>query len=1606
MAWLAVLTVVAVLGAGPCQGIIHRQHVHPGCTRTTGEDPACNLTSLLLRQGLNPATLGATRIPTQRLLDCLKNRSRIILPAIVVDLTISFSHHFAFNNGDCGAGMCSCDVELTGPNGSYFQISRLAGAQTRLEMEIKDGAVTVDFDEQKTVTTRCSRLEVEIENKKALTGTESFKLYFQALPNCQRQLQVKCDSAVSVSLCSVTVLCQCVVSVCRISALYQCVVSLCCVIVLCHCDVSLCCVTVLCHCAVSLGCVTVMCHWAVSLCCVTVLCHCAVSLCCVTVLCHCAVSLCCVTVLCPGLVETPGWAEGKRYLNSMDSCVTLHVPPDHVTMVSLVSMDVQMARNNMDCTDSLALYRGANCTGSRQDEGRVICRAQDLAPTLLTTDALSLRFTSNQRVVRTGFRVLYTFHEQSEEPVRLPGGKWNCSVPFYSSFQRHFTCIAQSFCADGRDKVSCPKEEEDLCGPTLVTFGGSCYRLFQPLEATSWTKASQTCSNYGGGLAVLNTPSTLARAAHFITDTAVNKHVFVGLRIASSTTLSEMYQGTWLWSDKTLAVFSPIVFQEVDAPYCAALKDREVTMVTCDRTMDAAFLCETDFTPDHAANDTLIALTPQSAWRTDHVATCRHNHTAHTFLACDVSTNCSALSPDVVLACSHEFSPPVPFFTCRNQLEHVPYTLVCDFRSDCCDGSDEDFCHFPACDSKTEYECADGKQVILFYQCAIGKQVVLFYQCATGKQVILFYQCAVGKQVILFYQCAVGKQCISHDLKCDKRSDCMDGSDEFKCRDSLTQDEVRPRNVTPPASVDFTGTGSFRVTPLNHTACPPTHFGCPGGGYCLPVYVRCNGVNDCPGKEDEMSCDHYTCPGFYRCRHSPICVHRQHLCDGVFQCPQHDDEWLCNVTCPDTCHCYGHAFICRGFFTPDAYPELRYVDASGTGMKPEHFRNNTKLIHLNMRKCEVTSLESLNFPNLQILDLTDNSIQVLDSHIFQLNNLVSLSLAYNPLYDFNAFLHDDSQLSNLIKVNFSGVKLPTWNSTLFNKFPHVQYLDMSRGALSELTEAGFQNLKFLRVLNLQGCSIIKIFPGVFDGLNQLEEVRTDNFKLCCPSVVPEGMDSNNCKAPMNEISSCDALLRADVFRVFLAFYAILALIGNAGSFIYRVCLEGSAVKLGYEVFVTHLSVADFLMGVYLSIIGIADRVYLGDYQWKDSVWTHSVACKTAGFLSLVSSEVSAFLISLITLERLLVIGFPHKSLRFNRLSAHAASLAVWLVGLLLALVPLLPVTSHWEFYSQSGICIPLPITRTEFAGMDYAFGVMIIMNFILFLFIAFGQLLIYWFIRNNTVSCNDSGRKSRDTAIARRLLAVVMTDFLCWFPIGVLGMMARSGVPVSGEINVAIAIFVLPFNSALNPFLYTLNVVMERRRKIVKVKKSQHGGGMAHSQNTTRVFDVVSESRKAEVAYSRQEALQLFTQFLEAGLLTPAQVRRQSWRFLTAQASVTVPYDLRGQGTRGDPYDLRGQGTRGDPYDLTGQGTRGDPYDLRDQGKRGDPYDLRGQGTRCDPYDLRGQGTRGDPYDLRGQGTRGDSYDLRGQGTRGDPYDLVVRGRGVTPTTSGSGDEG
>ena len=617
-----------------------------------------------------------------------------------------------------------------------------------------------------------------------------------------------------------------------------------------------------------------------------------------------------------------------------------------------------------------------------------------------------------------------------------------------------------------------------------------------------------------------------------------------------------------------------------------------------------------------------------------------------------------------------------------------------------------------------------------------------------------------------------------------------------------------------------------QFNPYGDSYCQPTHILCPDNWYCLPVFVRCNGVYDCPGKEDEQGCKDGVCPGYYRCRGSAVCLHPDHVCDGFPQCTEGDDELLCELTCPEHCICLGLALKCS--LTAELPYNIRASDMSGSIVTLSQLLDFVLLVFLDLSSCQMTNITGIYFPNLQTLSLTKNVIKSVSvQDLTHVPNLRHLYLSQNPITAlFQENVNSSISPPAVRTLDLSDVHTPQLNVSIFKVFPSLQTLNLSNSGVIRLLWSGGTSLSKLQTLDTRGCSVLEFPSKLFLGLNDLQQLFADTFKLCCPQVLPARFNPKNCHAPVSEISSCDNLLRLDVYRLFLALFATFALSGNTISLLLRLHGAKANTLSGYSVFVTHLSISDWLMGVYLSIIGVADRLYKNTYLWQDTAWKNSVVCKSAGVLAFVSTEMSAFTICLITLDRFLVIRFPFSQLRFQPRSAHMVCIVHWLLVVLLASVPLFPVYAHWGFYSHSDICIPLPITRGSFAGHNFAFGVMIVLNMILFIVIACGQTAIFSAVRTHKMSSTDMGRKQQDMNIARRLITIATTDFLCWFPVGLLGLLASTGTVVPGEVNVAMATLVIPLNSAINPFLYTMNVVMEKRRRareerIIKFLKSQ-----------------------------------------------------------------------------------------------------------------------------------------------------------------------------------------
>ena len=706
-------------------------------------------------------------------------------------------------------------------------------------------------------------------------------------------------------------------------------------------------------------------------------------------------------------------------------------------------------------------------------------------------------------------------------------------------------------------------------------------------------------------------------------------------------------------------------------------------------------------------------------------------------------------------------------------------------------------------------------------------------------------------------------QCVPQSLRCDGVEDCLNGADERDC--GLTPTGIGG-NPSPPVIVDFTGTGSFTARPLpaghDSDVCPETHFRCPGIGSCLPVFVRCNKVNDCPGLEDEASCDVYQCPGFYRCRYSRVCVHPSHLCDGVFQCPQHDDELLCAFSCPQTCLCYGQAFFCTRSFSANDYPELRFLDAKGSGMKPVEIRNNIMLIYVGLGNCKLTDVQELSLlANLRSLDLSENSLTSLSIELSLLRSLHWLSLAGNPL---GVRLFSDAKLqlsvSHIQTLDLSRVVIPELNSTVFRVFPDLQVLNLSHSGVSAV--AGDFQIPRLHKLDLRGCSLSEFPRSMLTGLEKLRTVYSDDFKLCCPAALPAGFNAHGCTSPVDVVSSCESLLRSRVHSVFVSVAAALALLGNLACFVFLVANRQES-NVACVAFMKHLCVSDGFMGVYLAVIGVANRLYEGTYLWSDIVWTKSVTCKAAGFLSLLSSEMSAFIVFLIALDRLLVVRFPIANRFFDRRLANRACVALWSVAVLLAAMPL---TSQWRVYGYSAICISLPFGEDKDDNDPFSFGVRIVLNCTLLVLAGVQQVLVLWSLEDTKTSVLINSNVTKDHVIAHRMITTFAPTVIQGAVLGVFGLLSSTGVSTSSEIGVAIAILLVPLQSALKPLCHLLAVVQEGRRqeRVERVRRALTAQ-LRHKQ--------AAQTGPGQLRAVTEKAQSLLTAWLTSGLVSTDQVR-------------------------------------------------------------------------------------------------------------------------------------
>ena len=551
---------------------------------------------------------------------------------------------------------------------------------------------------------------------------------------------------------------------------------------------------------------------------------------------------------------------------------------------------------------------------------------------------------------------------------------------------------------------------------------------------------------------------------------------------------------------------------------------------------------------------------------------------------------------------------------------------------------------------------------------------------------------------------------------------------------------------------------------------------------------------------------------------------------------------------------------------------LRLSENEIETLSPDVFRDQELLMLLDLSFNHLSSLPKLNhLSRLTWLYLRYNSIRTLSMDAFQdLEKLSELHLHNNSLTTLDASMFQGASRLKLLTIDFN--RLRRIDPLLWFELPNLMRLNISHNSLQDLGSHTFDSLLYLVSLDLQYNKLRKVDAKSFDGLSNSTLLYVDDVPTCCYTGATECVPRN----PQPPFMTCNRLMPNHLLRVLMWLLGFGAIGGNAFVIFWRWNKRKySKIQPVQRSIIINLAVADLLMGIYMIMVISADAHYGVYFPLSSEDWRTGGVCKLAGILAITSSEASVFFVTLISVDRFLGVLFPFKQYRIGQKIVAVIVTVMWIVALTLATVPTLLSGRNKKFYDVSQICIGLPLVRQSLydtenvtykldwkdsmestfsvsvtsgdsAWMYYSIAIFLGLNLLCCIIIFICYLAIFLAVRKTSVPAGRfKERQAEEIRMAFKMSVIVLTDFFCWMPIIIIGILVQAGaVRLSPNVYAWIAVFILPINSAVNPFLYTLVTAIVDR---YDPKRRQSYGSVPYRSSTATKRTIWSSTTSRDV---------------------------------------------------------------------------------------------------------------------------------------------------------------
>ena len=343
---------------------------------------------------------------------------------------------------------------------------------------------------------------------------------------------------------------------------------------------------------------------------------------------------------------------------------------------------------------------------------------------------------------------------------------------------------------------------------------------------------------------------------------------------------------------------------------------------------------------------------------------------------------------------------------------------------------------------------------------------------------------------------------------------------------------------------------------------------------------------------------------------------------------------------------------------------------------------------------------------------------------------------------------------------------------------------------------------------------------------------TDRSEVCGGTGCPCEVDLNDfmpsedeirCYPEEDDFNPCEDLLGNNhILRVAIWIVIVVALFGNALVILVFIGYSVFIRRAKQDLFLIHflyfnLAIADFLMGTYLFIIAVVDLYTLNDFSSYDIGWRTGPGCGFTGFCAIVSTMMSMYTLLVITLERTYTITFVMRR-KVKKLTIAIVMVMGWIFALIMGILPLTGISS----YSAVAICLPFDVL--EPASLGYVAFLLLITGLVFIIILVSYCIIFYQVVlspdKRNLVRSGAAPAWKNELKIALRMAALVLTNFVCWFPIALLGLTAAFGSSLVGVgASKILVVFVFPLNACLNPVLYSLSSKIFRENLLLMLGK-------------------------------------------------------------------------------------------------------------------------------------------------------------------------------------------